>query len=261
MPLRINPIPHYTSDLLTVPHGMFTAAGGSSNTKFASLNLSYHVGDDDGHVQANRRLAQAALGLDRLCSAHQVHGDQILVIDEGQSADEVHGYDALITNLPGTGLLIQQADCQAVLLSAPDQGIIAAIHCGWRGSVLNIIGKTIQRLRQQFGVAPAKLLAVISPSLGPCCAEFVHFRNELPDWMHTYQVRPQHFDFWAISRRQLEECGVLPAHIDVTGLCTRCNHQFFSYRRASAVQGGITGRNGSIIGLPSLGAHNRANTP
>jgi polyphenol oxidase len=253
MPLRPGQIPHYTSDLLTVPHGMFTAAGGSSNGLFASLNLSYHVGDDDEHVQANRRLVQAVLRLDRLCSAHQVHGDQILVVEADQSADEVHGCDALITTLPGTGLLIQQADCQAVMLSAPDEGVIAAIHCGWRGSVLNIIGKTIQRLRQQFGVPPAKLLAVISPSLGPCCAEFVHYRSELPEWMHTYQVRPNYFDFWAISRRQLEESGVQPDHIDVTGLCTRCNHQFFSYRRASALQGGITGRNGSIIGLPALG--------
>jgi YfiH family protein len=232
---------------------MFTAAGGASKGLFASLNLSYHVGDDDECVQANRGLVQAVLGLDRLCSAHQVHGDQILVVEANQSADEVHGYDALISTLPGTGLLIQQADCQAVLLSAPEEGIIAAIHCGWRGSVLNIIGTTIQRLRQQFGVAPAKLLAVISPSLGPCCAEFVHYRSELPEWMHAYQLHPNYFDFWAISRRQLEESGVPPDHIDVTGLCTRCNHHFFSYRRASALQGGITGRNGSIIGIPSLG--------
>lgn len=254
MPFRPSPIPHYISNLLTVPHGMFTSAGGSSSGLFASLNLSFHVGDDDKRIQTNRTLVLEALGLKRLCSAHQVHGDQILVVEAGQSADEAHGYDALITTLPGTGLLIQQADCQAVLLSAPDEGIIAAIHCGWRGSVLNIIGKTIQRLQQQFGVAPVKLQAVISPSLGPCCAEFVHYRNELPEWMHTYQVRPNYFDFWAISRRQLEESGVLPDRIEVTSLCTRCDHQFFSYRRASALQGGITGRNGSIIGLPPLDA-------
>jgi YfiH family protein len=233
---------------------MFTSAGGSSDGLFASLNLSYHVGDENKHVQANRGLVQSVLGHDRICSAHQVHGDQILVVEAGQPVDEMHGYDALITTQPGTGLMIQQADCQAVLLSAPDEGIVAAIHCGWRGSVLNIIGKTIQRLRQQFGVVPAKLQAVISPSLGPCCAEFVHYRTELPEWMHSYQVRPQYFDFWAISRWQLEEYGIQPDHIDVTGLCTRCNHQFFSYRRASALQGGITGRNGSIIGLPPLDA-------
>lgn len=249
MPLQSSPLPHYTSDKLMVPHGMFTCACGSSSGLFASLNLSYHVGDNHERVLENRRRVQAALGLDRLCSAHQVHGDQILVVEEGHTADEMPSYDALITTLPGTGLLIQQADCQAVLLSAPEEGVIAAIHCGWRGSVLNIIGKTVQRLWEQFAVAPAKLSAVISPSLGPCCAEFVHYRTELPEWMHAHQIRPNHFDFWTISRRQLEESGVPPEHIDATGLCTRCNHQFFSYRRASATQVGITGRNGSVIGL------------
>jgi polyphenol oxidase len=73
---------------------MFTTAGGSSNGLFASLNLSYHVGDDDERVQANRGMVQALLGLERSGSAHQVHGDQILVVEADQSADEVHGYDA-----------------------------------------------------------------------------------------------------------------------------------------------------------------------
>jgi copper oxidase (laccase) domain-containing protein len=99
-------------------------------------------------------------------------------------------------------------------------------------------------------VAPANLLAVISPSLGPCCAEFIHYKNELPAWMHAFQIRPHHFDFWAISRKQLLDAGVLPGHIDTAGLCTRCNSRFFSYRRARATADGITGRNGSVIGLP-----------
>jgi copper oxidase (laccase) domain-containing protein len=100
-------------------------------------------------------------------------------------------------------------------------------------------------------VAPNTLLAVISPSLGPCCAEFIHYRKELPTWMHAYQIRPHYFDFWAISRQQLIDAGVLPAHIDVATICTCCNPQFFSYRRATKTSGGRTGRNGSIIGLPA----------
>ena len=153
-------------------------------------------------------------------------------------------------SLPGTGLLIQQADCQAILLEAPGGLAVAAAHCGWRGSVLNIIGTTVAALCSTCGAAPETLRAAISPSLGPCCAEFVHYRTELPAWTHAYQVRPNHFDFWAISRRQLVEAGLRPEHIDTAGLCTRCNQQFFSYRRAAKTAGGVTGRNGSIIGLP-----------
>lgn len=252
MELQKTSPPAFTSHLLQVPHGMFTCAGGTSNGPFASLNLSDHVEDQADRVQANRTHTVAALGLDQLVAVHQVHSDRILMVDrETQRGRELAGYDAMITTLPGTGLLIQQADCQAILLWAPQSGVVAAVHCGWRGSVLGIIGKTVQCLQEQYGVAPDSLLAAISPSLGPCCAEFIHYRKELPAWMHEYQVRPNHFDFWAISRRQLLDAGVLAAHIDVAALCTCCDPQFFSYRRAAKNTDGITGRNGSIIGLPT----------
>ncbi|WP_028317700.1 peptidoglycan editing factor PgeF [Desulfobulbus elongatus] len=251
MRLHQSPLPHYTSLLLPVPHGMFTCAGGTSEPPFASLNLSHSVGDQAERVHANRARALAALGLRHLVSVRQVHGDRILRVDDRKYfQEEPEGYDALITSLPDTGVLIQQADCQAVLLAAPAAGIVAAIHCGWRGSVLDLIGKTIHCLHAEYGIAPASLRAAISPSLGPCCAEFIHYRKELPAWMHAFQVRPHHFDFWSISRRQLLDAGVLPEHIDVAGLCTRCNPQFFSYRRARTATGGVTGRNGSFIGLP-----------
>lgn len=242
--------PHYTSHLLPVPHGMFCNAGGVSDELFSSLNLSFHVGDQAEKVEANRQRALATLGLRHLVSVNQVHGDRIFSVEASHQQVEPKGYDALIATLPGTGLLIQQADCQAILMFTPQAGVVAAIHCGWRGSVLDIIGKTIGRLRERHGVVPESLLAVVSPSLGPCCAEFIHYRTELPTWMHTYQVRPNHFDFWEISRRQLLDAGVLPAHIDVAGICTCCSPQFFSYRRATKTTGGITGRNGSIIALP-----------
>ena len=251
MHLHPSPPAHYTSSLLTVPHGMFTCAGGVSQAPFASLNLNYHVGDEAGCVHDNRARVRDALGLRHLVSVHQVHGDRILRVDRTHLDAELEGCDALISPLPGVGVLIQQADCQAVLIEAPEAKVVAAAHCGWRGSVLDLIGKTIHCLRTEYGVAPASLLAAISPSLGPCCAEFIHYRQELPAWMHAFQVRPHHFDFWAISRRQLLDAGVLAHHIDTAGLCTRCNPQFFSYRRARALADGVTGRNGSVIGLPS----------
>ena len=250
MQLQDTPLPYYTSHLLPVPHGMFCCAGGTSTAPFATLNLSYHVGDHPDQVWANRAGVAAALGLRHLVSVKQTHSDQVLIIDQPHLAAEREGYDAMISTLPGVGLLIQQADCQAILLSAPQQGVIAAIHCGWRGSVLDIIGKTIRCLQHDFDVPPSSLLAVVSPSLGPCCAEFLQYRSELPTWMHAFQVRPHFFDFLAISRHQLTSAGLLPERIDVAALCTRCNPQFFSYRRATKTANGVTGRNGSIIGLP-----------
>jgi YfiH family protein len=250
MKLLEKPLPHYTSHLLPVPHGMFCRTGGTSTEPFTSLNLSYHVGDHAERVRDNRESVKDALQLRHLVGVKQTHSDRILNLEQAHIVTEAEGYDAMISTLPGTGLLIQQADCQAILLTAPQQRIIAAIHCGWRGSVLEIIGKTIHRLRAEYNIAPADLLAVISPSLGPCCAEFIHYHEELPPWMHAFQVRPYFFDFWAISRHQLLQAGLQPEHIDAAALCTRCNQQFFSYRRATKTANGVTGRNGSVIGLP-----------
>jgi len=244
--------PFFTSDLLPVPHGCFTCQGGVSTPPFASLNLSYATGDNPEKVAMNRARSLKALGLRHLVSVKQIHGDHILLAREDHQDQEVEGYDAIISDRPDTGILIQQADCQAILLWAPQPRVIAAIHCGWRGSVQGIIGKTIEAMRHHFGVDPGVLRAVISPSLGPCCAEFINYRSELPEWMHAYQARANYFDFWAISHRQLQEAGVKDAFIDLAGICTRCNLQFFSYRRAVSTADGITGRNGSVIGLPPV---------
>ncbi len=254
MQLNNDALPYYTSALLSVPHGMFCCGGGISTEPLAPFNLSYSVGYQADRVVANRSRAQVALGLTHLVSVKQTHSDHVLGIEQPHFALEPEGYDAMISTLPGTGLLIQQADCQAILLSAPQQGVIAAIHSGWRGSVLDIIGKTIRRLQEHYAVAPDNLLAAISPSLGPCCAEFINYRKELPMWMHAFQVRPLFFDFWAISRHQLLRAGLLPEHIEIASVCTCCNQQFFSYRRATKTGNGVTGRNGSIIGLSELRA-------
>lgn len=225
--------------------GFFHRHGGESSAPFDSLNVSYGVGDDSTLVARNRARIKTFLGLECLVSARQVHEDRILSLFAPQAMDCEHaGFDALITNQPGVGLLIQQADCQAVVLHDPVRRVVANVHAGWRGSVANIIMKTIARMASDFGSDPALLHAAISPSLGPCCAEFVNFRAELPTEFHRDQVSAAHFDFWAISRRQLQEAGVPASHISTAAVCTRCDANYFSYRRE-----GRTGRSATVIAL------------
>ena len=223
---------------------------GTGAAPYDSLNISFGVGDLPQTVRANRELVKQTLGIERLVSTRQVHGGRILTLDQPLSIDqEFNGYDALITRQPGLGLMIQQADCQAILLFDPLTPAVAAIHCGWRGSVLNIIARTIRAMTDAFHTKPAHLRAFISPSLGPCCAEFINYRTELPSAFHRFQVRTNHFDFWQISRLQLSDAGAKPENIDQAGICTACSPDYFSYRRACRMSNGITGRNGSVIAL------------
>jgi YfiH family protein len=244
------PVSWHRSDILTVPHGMFTRLGGVASPPFASLNLSFGVGDSPERVFENRRLIKQCLGLEYLVSANQVHGDQVIIAEDILQDIEFTGFDSLITSQRGVGLLIQQADCQAVLLHDSVQQVIAAVHSGWRGSTLDITGRTVSMMEKQYGVQPADLRAVISPSLGPCCAQFTNYRLELPKSFHSMQVKPGYFDFWEITRNQLIEAGLCGENIETAEICTMCSSDFFSYRRAVQQRNGITGRNGSVISLP-----------
>lgn len=230
-----------------VAHGFFTRQGGISTGAYDSLNVSPAVGDRPELVAENQRLIQQALGLEIMAGAAQVHGGQAAVItsvEQARTAD-IPEVDILVTTVVGLGLLIKQADCQVVMLYDPVKRVVANVHCGWRGQVQNILGKAVSLLQNRFGSRPQDLYAAVGPSLGPCCAEFRNFRQELPETLWGYQVRPTYFDLWRLSRDQLVAAGLPPEHVDLAGLCTRCGAaDFFSYRRDK-----VTGRQGAVIAL------------
>ncbi len=242
----------YQSPLLAafpeLVQGFFTRCGGNSREPYDSLNLSFSVGDRREAVAENRGLVQMALGLTALADANQEHGSREAVVagnPQGTTRGTEVAADILLTDQPGVGLLIKQADCQAVVFYDPGRRVVANVHCGWRGQVQNVLGAALARLQERFGCRPQDLYAAISPSLGPCCAEFRHFRRELPPDFWPYQVRPNYFDLWRLSRDQLLAAGLRAAHLDLAGLCTRCRTaEFFSYRRDK-----VTGRQGTVIGL------------
>ncbi len=226
-------------------HGFFTRHGGVSPFPWDFLNVGFGLGDPDENVAENRRRLKTSLGLMHLVSSRQVHGARVLVIDKPLKGDLVaEGYDAFVTDQADVGLMIQQADCQAIMFHGPTRAVIGIAHVGWRGSVAGIIEKTVLAMKEAFGVLPEDLKAIIGPSLGPCCAEFVNYQQELPEGFRSFQVRPFYFDFWAISRAQLMTAGIPEASISSAAICTVCEQSFFSYRRDQR-----TGRFAAVIGF------------
>lgn len=244
-------LPCYRFSQLTIypeiVHGIFTRQGGVSSDPFASLNLSFSVGDRPEAVRENRQRVIRALGLTDLVSARQVHGLNDSVVCSGlpSPGQEIPEADILLTREAGLGLLIKQADCQAVMLYDPERRATANVHCGWRGQVAGILKEAVTRLRTAFQCRPENLMAGIGPGLGPCCAQFRNFEQEFPKSLWDYQVRPGYFDLWRLSRDQLAAAGLRPERILIAGLCTKCRGaDFFSYRRD-----GTTGRQGAVIAL------------
>lgn len=239
---------HQLSSFPQLRHGITTRQGGDSRPPFDSLNLARGVGDAPARVTVNRRRLLDAFPAADVVFVHQVHGCGVAVLDgRTQPVDSrLPGEaDAIVTRRSGWLLTILVADCQPVMLFDPVGGVIANIHSGWRGSVANVIGRTVAVMTARFGCRPGDIRAGIGPSLGPCCAEFVNFRTEIPEALWSYRRSGAHFDFWALSRDQLLQAGLRPAHIETGGICTRCRSDvFFSYRAAQ-----LTGRMAAVIGL------------
>lgn len=235
-----------------VRHAVFTRNGGHSSGPYKSLNISFGLGDAPGSVRRNRKLLSKCLDGGGPVYVDQTHGTNILLLKNKEAdmkklktAGQSHAGDAMITDDPAKVLVIQVADCQSVLLYDPSQHVVANVHAGWRGSIRDVIGKTVRAMKDNFGSSSKDILAGVGPSLGPCCAEFVNYKTEIPEKFWSYKDGSDHFDFWSMSRDQLCDAGLSKNNIEFSHMCTRCEtDRFFSYRGE-----GVTGRFGVAIGL------------
>ena len=222
-------------------HGVFLKKGGESEGPFASLNFGGGTGDDPEKIARNREKVRSLFGCNELISGKQCHGVVVKSVPLGDDEE----CDGLVTTQKSQALTIKHADCQAAIFYDPINKAIGNVHCGWRGNVGNIYSHAVDFMKKEIGSKPENLLVSISPSLGPCCAEFINYKTELPASFLDFQLKPTYFNLWEISRFQLQEKGVLPHHIEIAGICTCCNREhYFSYRRDKT-----TGRNATIVAL------------
>jgi YfiH family protein len=148
------------------------------------------------------------------------------------------------------------ADCVPILLIAPDHGIAAAVHAGWRGTLAGIAAKTVKRLGEMYGVECTELQAALGPAIGPCCYEVKDdvTRPLLGEWHELAAASLQSkagksfLDLRGLNAKILHTAGLPKAQIFQVGPCTSCaSDDCFSYRR----QGNQTGRQMSIVGWRS----------
>lgn len=229
-----------------VVHAISSRAGGVSEGRCASLNVSYSVGDARANVDENLGRLASALGAHRaqLFSPYQVHGRAVTVVTP--ETIPAPRCDVLITRSRGRLLLLRYADCTPVLIADPRQGAVAAVHAGWRGSAQRAAAAAVDALVQAFGSRPSDIVAAIGPAIGPCCYTVG------PDVVEAFADRPWllgggTLDLWSANQQALVEAGVPSEQIELAGICTRCQaERFFSHR---ANGGQPAGRFAAVIGL------------
>jgi hypothetical protein len=160
-------------DPLPVEAMVTTRHGGVSAGRYATLNLSFAVGDEAADVRENRRRAAAALGADPadFVFAAQVHGSRAEVVsaaDRGRGTlaayDAVGPADALVTATPGIVLAILVADCVPIILYDPATHVLACVHAGWRGTVARTAQAALAAMCS-LGARPEDVVAGIGPAV------------------------------------------------------------------------------------------------
>jgi YfiH family protein len=213
--------------------------GGSSTGPFESLNVGMNVGDNRKSVRMNRELLLGAADIDegRLARAEQIHGAGLAVARRGG----LHGgVDGLVTSEKDLALAVSTADCYAVLIYAPSERILGALHVGRNGAALGIIERSMSLMYDSFRIGVSESIALIGPGICSECYEVGEVEaKRFPARFRSSNGGRFKLDLLSFCRVELQRCGIRPERIFEAGSCTSCNPRlFYSYRRDA----GITGR-------------------
>lgn len=238
-----------------IRHGFTTRQGGVSQGAFTSFNLG-DVGDNPQALLENQQRFEGYTGLpfSALVEIQQVHQTQVLWVGSDTSINPASGprrFDASLTTRSDVVLAVRTADCVPILVACKQPECVAAVHAGWRGTLNQIIGNTIEQMVARLGCDPINLMAAIGP-----CIHKSHFEVG-PEVYQPFaeafgeEVVVRHqgvvfVDLVAANHKLLVGAGLHEDAIEVLPYCTCENEQmFFSYRRDQ----GHTGRQLSYISL------------
>ena len=184
------------------------------------------VGAGDGRELERRRRAL----VDRSWSwVTQVHGAGVVVVREPGDGGGATA-DALVSAHREACLAVFTADCAPIAMASPE-GVLGAVHAGWRGVMGGVVDSAAKAMRD---LGASRIDAALGPSIHPECYEFspgdldrAADRFGPTVRAMTATGRPA-LDLPAMVRVSLGAAGVeLVADEDV---CTACSPTHFSYR-------------------------------
>ncbi len=242
-----------TASNIPVKHCFTTRYGGVSSGVLASLNLGENRGDAPENVIENYRLLGEATGIhtEHMAFTRQVHGNTVRVV----TSEDVHTlltpvpYDAdgLVTNEPGLAIIAFTADCVPVLVCDKAHGVIAALHCGWKPTVADIMGAAVEKMTA-LGAKPEDMQIAIGPAIGFCCFEV---GREVPEAVEALlgsvaegYIRPGeregkfYVNLHGVIARRFIQLGVPAGNIAISEECTVCSHdKYWSHRYTKGERG------------------------
>jgi YfiH family protein len=176
---------------------------------------------------------------------HQVHGSRVVVVDR-PGARRAEEADAAVTARAGAALVIRTADCAPVGLGSPE-GVVAAVHAGWRGLMAGVMENAVEVMRS-LGATE------VTGAVGPCIAPHA-YRFSTPDleevaarYGHSVVATDDYgypaLDMAETVRAALDQAGAaLVANAEV---CTHCSGDHWSWRARRD-----SGRQATVVWVPA----------
>ncbi len=248
-----NGIVYMRSDLIPLRHVFTTRFGGVSKGDLASLNLLDGHGDSPENLRENFRRAAVLMGAgeDDCAVTKQVHGNTVRIVDKKDRhrclSKVPYEADGIVTAAGGLPIFCFAADCIPVLLCEPEAGVIAAVHCGWRSSVSDILKNAVEAMKS-LGARENRIRAALGPAIGRCCFET---DDNVPDavsaWLGgdtegLFERRTDGktmVDLRGANARRLLQLGLSEKMIDISTECTFCKHEkYWSHRYTGGRRGG-----------------------
>ncbi len=217
--------------------------GGVSASPYDELNLAISGEDDESAKAENQRRLLADFAPDDvLCDLYQVHGAEVVLAAAVWS--QRPQADGIVATTPGLTLLVRAADCVPVLLVAPDEGVVGAVHSGRPGMVAGVVPATVARMRE---LGAGRIEAWVGPHVCGRCYEVPEQLREavtavVPESYAETSWGTPSLDLGAGVRAQL---GKLDVVVHDKSRCTRESDDLYSYRR----DGDRAGRLAALVRL------------
>jgi len=215
-------------------HGYSLRLGGVCAGAAASLSLGAGAREASEEILENRKRFLRALNISasKIVVPRQVHGADVLVVNDGSESGEA---DGAICDKAGIPLMVLGADCPLVLLADSRTRAFAVVHSGRRSTIRHIAVRAIEAMIRHFGTRAEDVLAGVGPGIQASCYEVDDkTAEEFSDAFCGRFISPRGsrfvLDLPGAIAFDLNEIGVL--RVDMIDRCTHCEVDLFhSYRR------------------------------
>jgi len=215
-------------------------------TRASGFNLGLWSEEPTGQVMARWRTFRSAFAgrFPSVILGHQIHGTAVRwhATDPGGWL-LVEGVDGHATTLPGVLLTVTVADCIPVYLAAPELGMVALLHAGWRGVAAGILERSLAVLQ---GVSNGKCGNLVMHCGVGICGACYEVGSEVATQLTGAPAQgPARVDLRQLLAVRAGALGI--GEVTVSPFCSAHDHDRFYSHRAS---GGRDGRMVAYLGRP-----------